>query len=233
MVLSQWGKRWPAQEAAEGQSSGSDGHLYSSPAPDKSARQQASTSHLAGEVSDEQSRVPSSTAGSPPTAEPPNPTSQGATAHDVTFALTFTRIVSVLMRSIHYKHYTLSDLEWLVVPPMLTGQCAVMETRVNGKPVPVAVALWASVSEQVDKRLSENLATPLKLRPDEWRSGEVLWLVDAVGDSEAIRHLLKQVQQTAFAEREIKIRTLGPDSRPVVGRLKSNAQLIVENSSTS
>ena len=42
-----------------------------------------------------------------------------------------------------------------------------MEAKVNGRQAPVAVALWASVSEDVDKRLSENLTTPIKLRPDE------------------------------------------------------------------
>lgn len=123
------------------------------------------------------------------------------------------------MRSPHYKHYSLSDLEWLVVPPILTGQCAVMEAKINDRQVPVAVALWASVSEDVDRRLSENLTTPIRLRPDEWRSGEILWLLDTVGDSKAVPHLLKQVQETVFKGRNVKVRTLGADSRPLVSTL--------------
>ena len=76
-------------------------------------------------------------------------------ADELRFAATFGRIVSILMRSVTYKHYALSDLEWLVLPPMHLGQCAVMEATVNGRQAPVAVALWASVSDEVDKRLSE------------------------------------------------------------------------------
>jgi hemolysin-activating ACP:hemolysin acyltransferase len=161
--------------------------------------------------------------GSTEAAALPNRAGRRPTADEVGFAVTFTRIVSVLSQSPHYKHYTLSDLEWLVVPPILTGQCAVMEATVNDHQVPVSAALWASVSEEVDKRLSESLLTPIRLRPDEWRSGEILWLIDAVGDPRAIPHLLRQLQETAFKERTAKIRTLGPDSRPVVTSLKATS----------
>jgi hypothetical protein len=47
--------------------------------------------------------------------------------------------------------------------------------------VPVGVALWASVSTDVDQRLSD-LSAPWRLQPDEWCSGDTLWLVELVGD---------------------------------------------------
>jgi cytolysin-activating lysine-acyltransferase len=136
------------------------------------------------------------------------------TAKEIRFAVTFTRIVSILMRSPHYKHYTLSDLEWLVMPPILTGQCAVMEAKLNGRQIPVAVALWASVSEEVDERLSASRTAPIRLRPYEWRSGEVLWLVDAVGDPRAVPLLLKQVRETSFKGRDVKMHAPGVGVRP-------------------
>src|SRR5215472_4134161 len=63
-------------------------------------------------------------------------------------SLTFAQIVTVLMRSPRYRHYTLGDLEWLVIPPLLSGQYRVVEfkSKQNVAPVPVAVAVWASVS---------------------------------------------------------------------------------------
>ena len=155
MVLSQWGKRWSAQEAAEGQSSGSDGALNDLPKPDKLARQQASEPHRA-----DSARAPSSSAALGSGAEPSKPTSPGATAQDVTFAPTFIRIVSVLMRSPHYRHYALSHVE--VVPLLLVGQYPVMDAKINEKRVPIAAALWASVSEDVDERLSENLTVSVR-----------------------------------------------------------------------
>src|SRR5262245_50445235 len=70
---------------------------------------------------------------------------QGAAA--LRNSLAFTQIIGVLMRSDHYKHYALADLEWLVVPPMLAGQFRIGEAKAKtGAGIPVAVVLWASVS---------------------------------------------------------------------------------------
>ena len=146
---------------------------------------------------------------------------RGCFAKSFTVATLGSSTARGLMRSIHYKHYALSDLEWLVVPPMLSGQCAVMEATAIGKKAPVAVALWASASDEVDKRLSENLNIPISLRPDEWRFGDVLWLVDAVGEANAIPHLLRQVQETVFHARDVKMRTLDANARPTVRLLNS------------
>jgi len=136
-------------------------------------------------------------------------------------SLAFAQIVSVLMRSPHYRHYTLGDLEWLVVPPLTSGQWSVAEaqSKQKGASFPVAVALWARVSAEVDKRLSENLHVPIRLRPDEWQSGDILWLVDAVGDPRVVPQLLKQLQETAFKGREAKVRAAGKDKKITVGRL--------------
>lgn len=131
-------------------------------------------------------------------------------------SLAFAQIVSVLMRSPHYKHYSLADLEWLVLPPLLTGQFSIAEAgdQKSDLKVPVAVALWANVSAEVDKRLSANLSDPIRLRPDEWRSGEIAWLVDAVGDARVVSPFLKQLSETVFKAREVKVRSKGPDGRP-------------------
>jgi hemolysin-activating ACP:hemolysin acyltransferase len=140
-------------------------------------------------------------------------------------SLSFAQIVTVLMRSPHYRHYTLGDLEWLVIPPLVTGQCIVANTSLkqNGVTVPVAVALWASVSPDVDKKLSENLHLPIRLRPDEWRSGDVLWLIDAVGDSRAVPQLLKQLVETRFKGREVKFRIPGENGKVTVQRIAETA----------
>ncbi len=136
-------------------------------------------------------------------------------------SLAFAQIVSVLMRSPHYKHYSLTDLEWLVLPPLLTGQFSVAEAgpKEGGLRFPVAVALWASVSPEVDKRLSENLTAPIRLRPDEWKSGDILWLVDAVGDARVVGPLLNQLNGSAWQHRKIKARIVGEDGKPRIQSL--------------
>jgi hemolysin-activating ACP:hemolysin acyltransferase len=140
-------------------------------------------------------------------------------------SVAFAQIVTVLMRSPRYRHYTLGDLEWLVVPALKTGQWRVVgaQSKQNGVSFPVAVALWARVSPEVDKKLSENLHVPIRLRPDEWQSGDILWLVDAVGDSRAVPQLLKQLIETSFKGREAKVRAAGEDGKIAVRRLGTAA----------
>jgi cytolysin-activating lysine-acyltransferase len=143
----------------------------------------------------------------------------------VRHSLAFAQIVSLLMRSAQHKRYPIGALEWLVVPPLLTGQFSIAEakSKQSGASAPVAVALWARVSPEVDKKLSENLDKPMQLRPREWRSGDILWLVDAVGDARVLPPLLKRLGETTFKGREVKVRSRGADGKVTVTTLKAVA----------
>jgi hemolysin-activating ACP:hemolysin acyltransferase len=173
------------------------------------------------------------TAASASDGSPPNPgrlapaaqsadETQRRAAAAIRHSVAFAQMVSLLMRSPHYRHYALADLEWLVLPPLISGQFSIAEARANsdGPAVPVAMALWASVSVEVDQKLSQMLEAPVRLRPDEWRSGDTLWLIDAVGDARVIPQLLKQLGQTAFKGREVKVRRRGPDGKMAVALLR-------------
>lgn len=125
------------------------------------------------------------------------------------FAQSFAQIVGVLMRDPRFKNMRLSDLQWLVVPPLLTGQMrlAHAQTRRNGFYLPVAVALWARVSDAVDKRLSENAKGPIQLRPSEWCSGDNYWLIAVAGDPRATPMFIKQLEKTEFNGKRVKMWT--------------------------
>ena len=133
-------------------------------------------------------------------------------------AASFGEIVSVLMRSGSYKHFSLSDLEWLVVPPVLTQQFVLAEARKgeDGISAPIAVALWASVSDEVDKKLMAMTSGPLKLRPDEWKSGEILWLIDAIGPQQVLTGMVDNLQKNVFKGRPLKVRSRDEDGKPIV-----------------
>ena len=134
---------------------------------------------------------------------------------------TFAQIVTVLMRSPQHKHLALADLEWLVFPPLTAGQAAIanVQAKEGGASLPAAIVLWASVSPEVDKKISDNLTGPLRLRPDEWRSGDILWLIEAVGDGRVMPGLLKQLSENALKGREVKMRVRGQDGKPAVRTL--------------
>ena len=153
----------------------------------------------------------------------PNPAARQRAAVAVRHSLAFAQIVSLLMRSAQHKRYPIGALEWLVIPPLLTGQFSIAEARSkqSGASAPVAVVLWARVSPEVDKRLSENLDRPIQLRPREWRSGDLLWVVEAVGDARVLPPLLKRLGESTFKGREVKVRRRGADGKVAVSTLKA------------
>jgi cytolysin-activating lysine-acyltransferase len=88
--------------------------------------------------------------------------------------------------------------------------------------MPVRVALWASVSTAVDQRLSD-LSAAWRLEPDEWRSGDIPWLVELVADSPTRQVLLKHLGETIFKGRGIKLRVRSADGKMQIGTFKGAA----------
>jgi hemolysin-activating ACP:hemolysin acyltransferase len=157
-------------------------------------------------------------------------------ARQARFAQSFAQIVAVLMRDANFRKMRLADLEWLVLPPVLAGQFRLAQapspvgrgkakeggkdgTGQGGVLVPVAVALWARVSDAIDKALSENLDKPVRLRPNEWACGDNLWLMAVAGDQRAVPKFLEQLAKTEFAGQRVKMRVRGPDNTVVVKSL--------------
>ena len=164
---------------------------------------------------------PALAAQDPSPSAPAQPAQPQISAKEVHFAVAFARIVSILMRSNPYRHSSLADLEWLVLPPIMSGQFAILDAQINGQTVPIAVALWANVSAEIDQRLSDPTLPSIKLKPNEWRSGEILWLIDAVGDGSAIPHLMQRLTEGPFAGRQVKMRRAGADGIVSVGLLSN------------
>lgn len=135
----------------------------------------------------------------------------------------FGEIVSVLMRAQPYRQYMLQDLEWLVVPAVTTNQFMLAEARSkeSGFISPIGVVLWAHVSPEVDQRLMTSLGEPVRLRPDEWRSGPIAWMVDAVGAPQIVQSLVKRMHDQVFKGAPVKVRVSGPDGTPQVRVLQA------------
>jgi cytolysin-activating lysine-acyltransferase len=133
------------------------------------------------------------------------------------------QIVGVFVGSPQHKHLALADLEWLVFPALKTGQYRIAEVKAkdgNGPAVAAAVVLWASVSAEVDKKLTENLGLSYRLRPDEWRSGDIPWLIEAAGDARVVSALLKQLQETTTNAGQMKMRVHAKDGGLTIQTLK-------------
>ena len=139
-------------------------------------------------------------------------------------AAAFGEIVSVLMRSKAHKDMPLSQLQSLV-PAVVTGQYVTAEaqSRENGLTSPIAILLWASVSDEVDKRLSADAEQPLRLSAAEWNGGDNIWVVEAVGDTRAISLLIKRMNDTRWKGRPVKVRARGEDGKALVKTISAAA----------
>ncbi|MBP6014323.1 MAG: toxin-activating lysine-acyltransferase [Alphaproteobacteria bacterium] len=115
-------------------------------------------------------------------------------------------IVTLLTRSAAHKHIFVSDLDWFIGPPMMLGQFR--NIYASGRPV----ALWASVSEEVEKEL---LAGRMRLRPTEWRSGDRLWLIapSFASDAGQASSFLPRVAREVFGGKPFKMLRPTPETR--------------------
>ena len=130
--------------------------------------------------------------------------------------------VAILMRDPRFRHVTLNDLEWAVVPALLTNQFMMMRGMVrpkfegedstgdgpgDGLTVPVGLALWASVSDEVSEKLAKQKADGVsyRLAPQEWNSGNNVWLLALVGPEKLRPALQRQIEQETLKERTVRL----------------------------
>ncbi len=141
-------------------------------------------------------------------------------------AAAFGEIVSVLMRADAYRVLTLAHVERLVVPAVITGQFSLAEaqSKENGFMAPIGVVLWASVSPEIDAKLAASANAIFELDARQWRSGENIWLVDAVGDQRVIGAMLQQLQKAAWHGRTVKARMRATDGQIAVQTLSAPPQ---------
>ena len=110
-------------------------------------------------------------------------------------------IVWLMSQSPLHKQFFISDLEWLVMPPVLLGQFRMYYDTGDEKnaPKPVGVVLWAEVD--VDVRLSAGGA---RLRPQDWRSADRLWAVEVLAPFGGAEAMVKELKANVFPARKVR-----------------------------
>ena len=98
----------------------------------------------------------------------------------------FGKVVMTMMMLPRYRHQTLGDLQHLVLEPRLRDRIAIAYPGDKDRDAlsdVVGLAIWASVSEQVDAEIREQIKAgvfPIRLKPDAWNSGSINWLLDVI-----------------------------------------------------
>ena len=164
--------------------------------------------------------TPASTTASATTPAPSSSIKQLAAMR---LAASLGQIVGLMMRTPQHRQEFLGDLDWLVVPALVSNQFVVHEALDprSGIKLPVAAVLWARVSEEVDARLTASIRNRPKLKPDEWTSGSIPWLIEVVGDQKTVRTLVKALVEKRFKETGLKTYARGADGKPTVTVLQA------------
>lgn len=118
-------------------------------------------------------------------------------------------IVSILMRAPKHKNLSLSALRGQILPAVMNNQYFIGRVRrpgSEGAAVAAGLAMWASVSDEVDRRLRANPKAPLKLAPAEWNSGPNLWLIDLIAPSVLAGSILRDVEEKVAKGRPMAAR---------------------------
>lgn len=98
------------------------------------------------------------------------------------------------------------------------------DTETDSIPAPIGVALWAFVSADVDEKLSQNLDRPMRLRPDEWKSGDIPWLIDAIGPPDVVKAMVQRLGQAVFKGTPYKIRARDSEGNVAIRTVETKAE---------
>ncbi len=222
------GNMWGQQRAARAEAAGAPAQsealaseeALSSAAPETAAAPLAGagTASTDPEAQQAATAVPTDGLAVPPPVSAPDEKAQAFWRGKLA-AANFANAVALFMRSPAHRHYTLADLEWCLLPALARGQFMVAEAKLpDGQAVPAALVLWARVSAEVDARLSAAPRYPIRLHPNEWQSGDVIWIVDAVGEPKAVQQCIEALTKTAFQGKRVKMLSTSEADKFLAGR---------------
>ncbi len=101
----------------------------------------------------------------------------------------------------------------LVVEPMTRDRVAVAKSPASeSKPEETAgIAIWASVSDEVDARIREQIQArvfPVRLKPEDWTSGEIHWLLDVIAPTQKVATAVLANFKQVVKDKPIRIHPL-------------------------
>lgn len=199
----------------------------SNEAPAAPASSDASTSNAAPLAQPSPPSSLNGSAGSRPEPNVPNATAPlGASDAQKRRNASFGELVMLLSASPQHRGYSLGDLEWLVAPPLRLGQFLLAEASSKDKGYlgPAAAILWADVSPDVDARLMASVDRPFRLNPQEWKCGDIRWVIEVVGDQNVAGQVLQRLVTTEWKGNAPKVRVINKDGKPAIGRFEVKPQ---------
>jgi cytolysin-activating lysine-acyltransferase len=113
-------------------------------------------------------------------------------------------VIMLYMQSSHRRYQFIGDLEWLLLPALVSGQCKLYMK----KEYPISFISWAFLDEAAEKRLFQNGG---KLRPEDWSCGDRLWIIDIVAPYGGVENMLRDIQKNEFPDQVVRL--IAPDPK--------------------
>ncbi len=108
-------------------------------------------------------------------------------------------ILLLATKSPAHKYLFAGDFEWLIVPAIANKQFILYR---NKQGEPVSFISWAKVSEDVENRLKSGI---LRLSPNEWNSGDNIYVIDTISPFIDMKNVLKQALNNQFKDKDVNI----------------------------
>ena len=142
----------------------------------------------------------------------------------------FGTVAMSMMALPRYRHLSIGDLQHLILEPMVQDRVALARRKDDDSPLGdvAGIAIWASVSEAVDARIREQISAgvfPVRLRAEDWKSGEINWLFDVIApDEKAAAAVVANFRQLAKGG-ELRLHPLVPRlvSKELLARMGATA----------
>ena len=143
----------------------------------------------------------------------------------------FGKVAMAMMMLPRYRHQTLADLQHLVLDPLIRDRVAIAQPADAAQPDRsdiAGVAIWASVSEEVDARIREQIRAgvfPVRLKSEEWNSGTINWLLDVIAPDQkstasVIANFRQVVKEGSLRLHPIVARLVDPETLRKMGAEK-------------
>jgi cytolysin-activating lysine-acyltransferase len=108
-------------------------------------------------------------------------------------------ILQLMLASPRHRLLLLSDLDWLVGPPIKLGQYSVLHhnNQLTG------YVSWAFISKEVEERLRSSSA--LRFSINDWRSGDIVWITDMICGPTSVESIVAEVRRKVGAGKSINL----------------------------
>ncbi|MEO0809816.1 MAG: toxin-activating lysine-acyltransferase [Pseudomonadota bacterium] len=140
---------------------------------------------------------------------------------------TFGKAAIAMMALPRYRHISLLDLNTVLLEPLMRDRVAIAAPAQSASDAPplgtlFGIAIWASVSEEVDAKIREQIKAgvfPIRLSPKEWTSGSINWLFDVIAPNQKLTTSVIANFKQIIKEGDLRI-------HPLVTRLVDRETLI-------